>query len=80
MHEMCVTYGHCGGRRHVFDLLPSEGQLTAENFATLVLEAEEISVETAAKHYEVQHRLISDLFEQHMRSDCIDAATISEFK
>ena len=78
MHEMCVTYGHCGGRKHITHLLPSVGEITADRFATLALEADEISQETSPKDYDEQHRLISNLFKQHLRSASIDASVISE--
>ena len=73
LHQLCVAYGHCGGRLHVRDLFPDAGKISAELFATLVLRAEELDEVHAPQRYAEQHRLISALFRQHMQAEQVEA-------
>jgi hypothetical protein len=77
MHELCVKHGHCGGRVHVSDLLPLEGEVTSAEFATLVLQAEEIDGTYSPREYEAQHLLIRELFCQLFRSDRVQASELA---
>ena len=80
LHELCVKHGHCGSRVHVTELLPTEGAISSQLFASLVLEAEEIDRTWSPLDYDQQHQLIRELFRQHMRSDQVQASEIADVR
>ena len=43
LEEICVTWGFCGSTKHVTHYIPDHGQVTANQFATWVLLAEEFT-------------------------------------
>jgi hypothetical protein len=77
MHQLCLQHGHCGGRVHVRDLLPEAGAISAEEFASLILRAEEIEATYSPERYAEQHQLISGLFRQHMQAEQVEAVDLT---
>ena len=77
MHDVCVGMGFCGGvvdgePRHVVDYIPASGVVTADQFASWVLEAEGMSSKKGDPFW-------SDLravFVKHMGSEAIGAEAL----
>ncbi|WP_265529945.1 hypothetical protein [Sphingomicrobium marinum] len=79
MHDLCVNHGHCGGRKHINDFLPETGPLAAKDFASMVLEAEEMDLRYSPREEERQIQLISGLFEQHLGARTVDVSNIKGY-
>lgn len=76
LHELCVTYGHCGSDIHVDELLPEDGKISASQFAGLMLKAEKMSPEAYPESYPKNFRLIEEKFEQHLGDKIVDVVLL----
>ena len=74
MHDVCVGMGFCGGvvdgeSRHVVDYIPISGVVTADQFASWVLEAEGMSLERGDPFWSE----LRAVFVKHMGSAAVDS-------
>ena len=74
MHKVCVGMGFCGSivdgkPRHVVDYIPNSGSVTADEFASWVLEAEGMPSEPGEPFWYG----LRDVFVEHMGSETVDA-------
>ncbi|HZF93934.1 MAG TPA: hypothetical protein VEZ20_03575 [Allosphingosinicella sp.] len=80
LHFCCVRLGYCGSVRdgeplQVDMLLPEEGRVTADRFADLVFEAEQIEP-GADESSRKQWRAIRAAFIEHLGADSVDAEAL----
>lgn len=73
MHKVCVGMGFCGSvvdgePRHVMDYFPKSGRVTAEQFASWVLEAEGMPSEQGEPFWYG----LRDVFIEHMGSETVN--------
>lgn len=78
--DVCVRLGFCGGLvngtlRHVTDLLPSTGAVTAEEFAELAISAESDVKSPPDKHLRWAS-VLSEAFVKHMDADAVPAEAL----
>ena len=85
MHDVCVGWGFCGcvsdagEPRHVRYLIPSQGAVTAQQFAEWVVQAdwpydyEDPRYEPYRKKWVAQ---IAQLFVKHMGAEMVDATNL----
>ena len=79
VRDACVIYGNCGsGDIHIRDLLPRSGELTAEEFARLMLKAEKMSESRYGQQYRDNHDWCAARFRHAMGADCVDAGALWE--
>jgi hypothetical protein len=78
MHEFCAVLGWCGSvkdgkRLHVTDFIPSAGPVSADQFASWIVEAE--GLDPNAINASELTRLAS-VFIKHMGANVIDARSL----
>ncbi len=77
VHDACVLHGNCGtGDTHIYDFLPRTGQLTADEFARLMLKAEKMSKLFYGKQYQANYDWCAERFRKTMGAEAIDASEI----
>ncbi len=75
--DACVIYGNCGtGDTYIYDFLPKEGSLSAEEFARLMLKAEKMPKWRYGKQYQINYDWCAERFRQTMGAETIDASEI----
>ena len=77
MHDVCVGMGFCGGvvggePRHVIDFIPKSGVVTADKFASWVLEAEGMASEPGDPFWFG----LREVFVKHMGSEAVGAEAL----
>ena len=79
VRDACVIYGNCGdGDIHIRNLLPKSGELTADEFARLMLKAERMSEWRNGQQYRDNYDWCAARFRQVMGADLIDARALWE--
>lgn len=77
IYDACVIYGNCGtGDTHVYDFLPKQGLLSADEFARLMLKAEKMPHWRYGKQYDENYSWCAERFRQTMKAESIDASKI----
>jgi|LNFM01.1.fsa_nt_gb hypothetical protein len=77
LHDACVIYGNCGsGDTHISDYLPKSGELSANEFARLMLKAEKMSEAEYGEQYRKGHDWCAERFRQTMGAEVVEASEI----
>lgn len=77
VRDACVIYGNCGsGDLHIRELLPRSGELTADEFARLMLKAEKMTELRYGQQYRDNYDWCVARFKQTMGAESIDASEI----
>lgn len=82
MHEVCVERGWCGGivegqHRHVTDFLPSEGSVSAAQFAAWLFEADGVDPDEDRSKWQPHVERLKKAFVRHMGADQVDVGRLN---
>ena len=81
MREVCVERGWCGGivdgmPKHVTDFLPSEGTISAEQFAHWLFEAEGVDPNEDREKWQPHLAGLEKAFVRHFGTDEVDVSRL----
>lgn len=82
MDEVCVGRGWCGGivndqPMHVTDLLPQCGEVTADQFAGWVFQADNVDFDEEPTKWQPHFDGLRDAFVRHMGADKVDVSLLT---
>ena len=78
LHEVCVDHGWCGGlvgdkSMYVTDLLPKSGEVTADQFVSLLFQADGVDPAEDQTKWQPHLCKLREIFIRHMGSEKVSA-------
>ncbi len=78
VREICVKWGYCGSIRdgnlvHVTLIIPSSGEVDADQFVDWVMLADDVNPNDSSRHIDKIRSRIKEAFIRHMGSYKVDA-------